>query len=239
MGLRLCPSLLQLHAECSVVCAACNLGFDIGVSSDVGHEVRDVLNLSDLQTEVFMGSINVFAVGGALIASCLSDRIGRRRAFAVAALVFELGVGLMAFASGYPSLMLGRAIVGLGVGFGLAVDPVYIAEISPPEERGRLVTWSEVATNVGILIGFMTGFMFGGLEREIAWRFMLGMGGVLPIVMLLLVWLVMPESPRWLVQKGRLEEARQVLQLVGEADTTAAIGRMQVSSCPARPELAW
>ena len=62
--------------------------------------------------------------------------------------------------------MGGRTIVGLGVGFGLAVDPLYIAEISPAKYRGRLVTWSEIATNVGILLGFIMGFAYSGLDRS-------------------------------------------------------------------------
>ena len=56
--------------------------------------------------------------------------------------------------------MCGRFVTGLGVGLGLAIDPVYIAEVSPPKHRGRLVTWSETATNVGILLGFVSGFGF-------------------------------------------------------------------------------
>ena len=121
-----------------------NLGFDIGISSDVGLEVQEMMVLDDFQTEIFMGSINFFAIAGSFAASFLADWLGRRRAFAIAALGFLVGVSLTALAQSYAFLMIGRAIVGVGVGFGLAVDPVYIAEISPPSERGRLVTWSEI-----------------------------------------------------------------------------------------------
>ena len=114
---------LYLFAGCAAL-NSCNLGFDIGVSSDVALELQDVLGLSDFQTEFFMGAINLFAIIGSLMASFMSDWLGRRRAFAVAAVGFEIGIILMATSQSYAVLMVGRAIVGLGVGFGLAVDPV-------------------------------------------------------------------------------------------------------------------
>ena len=107
--------------------------------------------------------------------------------------------------------MLGRVLIGLGCGFGFAVDPVYIAEISPPHARGRLVTWSEIGTNIGILIGWCAGYALKDLEADRSWRAMLGTGCVLPVVMLFLVAFVMPESPRWLVRMGRQAEAKAVL----------------------------
>ena len=215
-----------LFAGCAAL-NSCNLGFDIGVSSAVGLEVQENLDLTDGQTELFMGWINLCAIVGSLAASFLSDWMGRRRAFAVAAVGFEIGVVVMATARSYDVLMLGRSLVGLGVGFGLPVDPVYIAEIAPPGQRGRLVTWSEIATNIGINLGFICGAAFSGVDRSVGWRLMLAMGGVLPLVMLVLVKFVMPESPRWLIQKGRVEEARGVLELTGEADLDAAVGRIQ------------
>ena len=75
--------------------------------------------------------------------------------------------------------MCGRFVTGLGVGLGLAIDPVYIAEVSPPKHRGRLVTWSETATNVGILLGFVSGFAFRN-AGEVGWRAMLRWGAVIP-----------------------------------------------------------
>jgi MFS family permease len=201
------------------ICAAlnsCNLGFDIGVNTSAGQLLQDAnsLGLSNTQLEIFNGSLNFFAALGAIAASAISDRYGRRRGFIVAAIGFIIGVLLMAFAQTYSFLMFGRVFVGLGVGFGLAIDPIYIAEISPAKHRGRLVTWSEIATNVGILIGFASGLVFNKVQPDSAWRLMFAIGTIMPVTLIVLVLCVMPESPRWLMKEGREAEARDVLALI-------------------------
>jgi len=137
--------------------------------------------------------------------------VGRRGTFALASVSFIAGIAWTVGSHSFASLCGGRAVMGLGVGFGLAIDPLYIAEVSPPLFRGQLVTWSETATNVGILLGFFSGFATRNMNDDVAWRLMLSLGIVLPVVLLALVALVMPESPRWLVKVGRVAEAEAVL----------------------------
>ncbi len=202
-----------------VSCAAlnsCNLGYDIGVNTSVAKLLKDgdSLALSDRQLEIFMGSINLFAAVGAIFASTISDRFGRRGAFIVAAVGFIFGVLLQAVANSYTTLMAGRVFVGLGVGFGLAIDPIYIAEISPSRHRGRLVTWSELAINVGIVFGFASGLVFYDVEPDLAWRLMFSCGIILPTLLIYFVINIMPESPRWLISNGREDEAKLVLEKV-------------------------
>ena len=153
------------------------------------------MNLSDLQLELFFGIFGLAAMLGAAVAYTASDGLGRRKAFACTSVTFIIGVLWTATATSYPSLMMGRFVTGLGVGLGLAIDPVYIAEVSPPKHRGRLVTWSETATNVGILLGFVSGFAFRD-AGEAGWRAMLALGAVIPSVLLVLVFTFMPVRAR-------------------------------------------
>ncbi|KAL7540789.1 hypothetical protein ACHAXR_010389 [Thalassiosira sp. AJA248-18] len=203
----------KLFAFCAAL-NSCNLGYDIGVNTGAGMLVQNSLGLSDLQVEIFMGSLNLFAMLGALTSNWISDKLGRRWAFRIAAIGFIFGTVIQSGAGGYASLMFGRSFVGLGVGFGLAVDPVYISEISQAAHRGQLVTWSEIATNVGIVLGFMSGLVFSGVDDDVAWRLMFSLGAVLPCFVIYFATFVMPESPRWLVSKGRDAEAKEVLKMV-------------------------
>ena len=190
----------------------CQLGYDIGVNSGVGiHLVDGSLQMTDLQVEAFMGCFSWASMVGALSASSVSDRVGRRGTFVVASVSFIIGILWTVCSTSLPSLLIGRAVMGLGVGSGLAIDPLYISEVSPPEFRGQLVTWSETATNAGILLGFLFGFATRHMDDDVAWRLMLSLGMILPAVVIVLVATVMPESPRWLIRAGRSQEAEAVL----------------------------
>jgi MFS family permease len=91
---------------------------------------------------------------------------------------------------------------------------VYISEISQAAHRGQLVTWSEIATNIGIVLGFLSGLVFSTVDENVAWRLMFSLGAILPCFVIYFSTFVMPESPRWLVAKNREGEAREVLKKV-------------------------
>lgn len=207
----------KVFALCAAV-NSCNLGFDIGVSTSVGTLIQEDFALSDFQREIFVGSLNFFAIFGAFLSNVFSDRYGRRQTFIMAAIGFIFGIIVESLAPSFGVLIFGRIFVGLGVGIGIAVDPVYISEISPAKHRGNLVTWSEIAINMGIVLGFSMGIFFADIETGAQWRIMLAMGMILPSIMIFLVINVMPESPRWLVQKYREEEAKVVLEQVYPPD---------------------
>lgn len=207
-----------LHAtKVFALCAAvnsCNLGFDIGVSTSVGSLVQDDFDLSDFEREIFVGSLNFFAIFGAFFSNWFSDRYGRRQTFIVAAIGFILGIIVESLAPNFGILLFGRIFVGLGVGIGMAIDPVYISEISPAKHRGYLVTWSEIAINVGIVLGFSMGIFFADLNTGAQWRIMLAMGMIMPSIMIFLVINIMPESPRYLVSIKKDAEAKVVLEQI-------------------------
>lgn len=112
-----------IYAMCAAV-NSCNLGFDIGVNTNAGVRIQQDFGLTDVQVEIFVGSINFWSMFGALLAHYITDRYGRRRSFIVAAIGFIAGVIVMAIAWNYTILMIGRVFVGLGVGFGLAVRTI-------------------------------------------------------------------------------------------------------------------
>lgn len=91
---------------------------------------------------------------------------------------------------------------------------MYISEISPAAYRGHLVTWAEVALNGGIILGFLSGIVFAGIDDSSEWRYMIGLGAAIPVIMIFLAAFVMPESPRWLVQKAKHDKAARILQKI-------------------------
>ena len=163
-----------------------NLGYDIGVMAGAALRVQENWSLSDVKVEVLVGILNACAIAGAAVAHYVVDRLGRRRTFTVSSAVFIVGVLGMACSVNYAMLLLFRVITGLGVGVGLSVDPVYIAEVAPPHARGALVSWSEIAINVGILLGFVAAWCFADVGSDTAWRAMLALGAILPSVLFVL-----------------------------------------------------
>ena len=101
------------------------------------------LVFTELQRELFIGSLNFWAMFGALLAQSISDRFGRRMTFVIAAVGFNLGILIMILSHSLETLLVGRTFIGWGIGIGLSIDPLFIAEITPAQHRGMLVTWSE------------------------------------------------------------------------------------------------
>ena len=212
------PSLRLLVATGCAALNSANLGFDIGVIGGAAVFIVQDFTLSEVETEVLMGVLNFCAIIGAAVSHVLTDRYGRCRTFAISSVVFIVGVTLMASAPSYGPLLLGRVITGIGTGFGFAIDPLYISEISPKHYRGRLVTASEIGLNVGIILGFVADYAFRGLPPSSAWRSMLGAGLIMPLFIVVLSATVMPESPRWLVAHGRRDEAAVTLAKLHGSD---------------------
>ncbi|KAJ8600261.1 hypothetical protein CTAYLR_002018 [Chrysophaeum taylorii] len=208
MNARSSPRVgLYVYALTSIAALnSMNLGFDIGVFPDAALRVQEEWGLSDAQLETLVGVLELAAICGAASAHVVNDRKGRRATFVASCCAFILGVGGMCFSTSYGELFAFRVCTGIGVGVGFSVDPVYIAEIAPPHHRGELVTWSEVAVNLGIVTGFVAAYALG------SWRLMLACGLPAPCLLTALTLTVMPESPKWLMAHGRLEEAKRVLE---------------------------
>jgi sugar porter (SP) family MFS transporter len=194
---------------------------DIGVMSGASLYIQKDLNITDVQLEVLMGILNVYSLFGSFAAGRTSDWIGRRYTIVLAAVIFFAGAFLMGFAVNYGMLMFGRFVAGIGVGYALMIAPVYTAEVSPASARGFLTSFPEVFINFGILLGYVSNYAFARLPLHLCWRVMFGIGAV-PSVALTFMVLGMPESPRWLVMKGRLADAKVVLDKTSDTPEEAA-----------------
>jgi sugar porter (SP) family MFS transporter len=183
-------------------------GFDTGIISGAFIFINDEFVMSPLIEGVIMSGAMAGAALGAAVGGQLADRLGRRRLILVGAGVFFLGSFTMAVAPNVPVLVAGRLIDGVAIGFASIVGPLYISEIAPPRIRGALTSLNQLMVTVGILSSYFVNYAFAGAG---AWRWMLG-AGMVPAVVLAIGMLKMPESPRWLLEHGREDEARAVLR---------------------------
>ncbi|XVF01968.1 hypothetical protein REPUB_Repub04eG0135300 [Reevesia pubescens] len=191
------------------------LGYDVGVMSGAIIFIQEDLKITEVQEEVLVGILSIVSLLGSLAGGRTSDIIGRKWTMAFAAVVFQIGAAIMAFAPSFQVLMIGRVLAGVGIGFGVMIAPVYIAEISPTIDRGSLTSFPEIFINLGILLGYVSNYAFSGLSVHTNWRVMLAVG-ILPSVFIGFALFIIPESPRWLVMQNRVEEARSVLLKTNE-----------------------
>ncbi|KAL6639302.1 hypothetical protein ACP70R_023032 [Stipagrostis hirtigluma subsp. patula] len=197
-------------------------GYNIGVMSGASLYFKKDLEITDVQLEILMGIIYLYSFVGSFPAGWMSDWIGRRHTIACTAGIFIVGALLKGFAVNYAMLMAGQFVAGIGVAYAVTVVPMYNAEISPASDRGFLTSFPETFANLGVLLGYVSNYAFSGLPLYLgSWRVMLGLGGA-PSVLLAVMVLGMPESPRWLVMKGRLADAKAVLAKITGTPEEAA-----------------
>jgi sugar porter (SP) family MFS transporter len=192
------------------------LGFDATVISGVVPFIREYFSLSgtsgDLKLGFAVSSLGWGAMAGNALAGALSDRFGRRRVLLGTALLFVFSSLLAASATTFPSFVAARIVGGLAVGGAILIAPVYIAEIAPAHKRGSLVSLNQLMIVIGISASFFSNYFLLGVGEH-NWRWMLGVQMVPALLYFTLLWFV-PESPRWLLLKGRDEAALQVLARV-------------------------
>lgn len=192
------------------------LGYDVGVMSGAIIFIKEDLKITEVQQEVLVGILSIISLFGSLAGGKTSDVLGRKWTIALAAIVFQAGAAIMTLAPSFAVLIIGRLLAGVGIGFGVMIAPLYIVEISPSVARGSLTSFPEIFINLGILLGYISNYAFSRLPAHINWRVMLGVG-ILPSVFIALALFVIPESPRWLVMQGRIDEARLVLSKTNES----------------------
>jgi sugar porter (SP) family MFS transporter len=182
-------------------------GYDTGVISGALLFIRQDFELTSFLEGIIVSFLLVGAMVGALSGGPLSDRIGRRPTTLLAAIIFGVGAVAVAFAPSVAFIILGRFLLGLGVGLASMIVPLYIAEIAPASRRGALVSLNQLMITIGILLSYIVGVLFTPIE---GWRYMFGVA-IIPALVLGIGMFSLPESPRWLFEHGRVDKAREVL----------------------------
>ena len=199
------------------------MGFDASVISGVVKFIEPEFNLTEIELGWSVASLTLTATLAMLAAGPLSDRIGRRRVLKYAAVLFAISAIGSALAPSFLILVIARMIGGVGVGASLIIAPMYIAEISPPELRGRMVSFNQLNIVIGISVAFFTNYLILQLGKSDAswalslgfekwnWRWMLGLE-TLPAILYFAGLYFVPRSPRWLCMKGEFDEAMAVMK---------------------------
>ena len=183
-------------------------GYDTGIISGALLQITKDFGIAEGWKQVIAASILVGAVVGALTCSWLSEGRGRKGTLVMLAVVFAVGSLWCALSPNPVVLSLGRLVLGFAVGGATQTAPMYIAELSPPKFRGRLVLAFQIAIGVGIVIATVV-----GASEAIVWRYSIGAAAVPALIMLGLL-LRLPESPRWLVKREDRDRARTELERV-------------------------
>src|SRR5215813_5535614 len=187
-------------------------GFDTAVINGAIVFIKQQFGLTDSQTEIAASSLLLGCVIGASAAAFTSDRFGRKRVLIGAAALFTLSSIGAALPRNLIEFSVARLVGGIAIGIASTLSPLYIAEISPAQKRGLLVSLNQLAIVSGILLSYSVNYLLTGAGPA-NWRWMFASAS-LPSVAFLLTLLFIPESPRWLVQKGREQEALHFLKQI-------------------------
>src|SRR6266571_8687179 len=192
-------------------------GFDTVVISGAIDFLQRLYQLTPFWKGFTVSAALIGTILGSMFAGIPGDQFGRRDSLRVMAILYVVSALGCALAWNWPALVFSRFIGGLGIGGSSVLGPMYIAEIAPASWRGRLVGIFQFNVVSGILLAYLSNFFVGTqhLRIEDEWRWKFGVAA-LPAALFLTLLFTIPRSPRWLVKKQRINEAREVLRLSGE-----------------------
>lgn len=220
-GGRLTPFLIR----CTLIAGLGGLlfGFDTAVIAGANDAIQKLFRLTAGELGFVVASALFGTVIGALASGKPGDRYGRRDSLKILGVLFFISAVGCALAWSVSSLVAFRIIGGLGIGGSSVLAPMYLAEIAPARWRGRLVGFFQFNIVFGILLAYLSNYLLGlaGLGAA-EWRWKLGVNAI-PAALFFFTLFLIPRSPRWLAKQGRVEEARQVLQAVGEEQVEAEL----------------
>ncbi len=206
-------------------------GYDTAVISGTTEIVGRQFGLSDLNVGWYVGCALIGSIFGVTVAGSLSDYLGRKLTMFISAVLFSVSAIGCAVCGGFSALVAYRIIGGIGIGVVSIVSPIYISEISPASHRGRLVSLYQLAVTVGFLLAYLANWLidrnagasadaslWARMFNSESWRGMLGSETV-PALLFLLIIPFIPESPRWLITRGRAGKATSILtRIYGDPD---------------------
>jgi sugar porter (SP) family MFS transporter len=194
-------------------------GFDTGVISGTVIFLQDAKGwaLTDSQLGGVTTAVLLGAVLGCLISGKVTDIFGRKKIIILTSAIFMGGAVLSGSAPDVHFLIISRLCLGIGIGIASFSVPLYIAEISPARNRGALVTINQLMITVGILVSYITDYWIANDADPFSWRLMFHIGFI-PGLTLFIGMFFLPETPRWLISKGRYEEGAEVLKKVEDPD---------------------
>ncbi|MBY0435362.1 MAG: sugar porter family MFS transporter, partial [Cyclobacteriaceae bacterium] len=202
-------------------------GFDTAVISGVEKSIQQLWSLSTSAHGFTVASALIGTVIGSLIAGAPAEKYGRKKVLQAIGLLYVVTSLVTALTSSWLPFVIFRFLGGIGVGASSVVGPMYISEISPAKSRGKLVALFQFNVVSGILIAFISNYLLNGISEE-SWRWMLGVQAIPSLIFFVMVFVV-PESPRWLMKQHREEEAKKVLNEIGEEDTAQAMNSIRQS----------
>jgi sugar porter (SP) family MFS transporter len=202
-------------------------GFDTAVISGVEKSIQQLWSLDSFSHGFTVAAALIGTVIGSLIAGGPSEKYGRKRMLQAIGLLYVVTSLVTALTNAWLPFVIFRMLGGVGVGASSVVGPMYISEIAPAHNRGRLVALFQFNVVSGILIAFVSNYLLSDLGEE-SWRWMLGVQA-LPSLMFLILAFTVPESPRWLTLHKREDEARAVLLQTGEPEPDVALQGIRAS----------
>ncbi len=202
-------------------------GYDTAVISGTISQVTDQFSLDSMSAGWYVGCALIGSIAGVAVAGVLGDKLGRRKAMVVAAMLFSASAIGCAICGGFNELVGWRIVGGIGMGIASIICPLYISELAAAQYRGRLVSLYQLAITIGFVGAYIVNYflleyslsgasaegLFGKILVAEAWRGMLGME-TLPALIFFLIIFCIPESPRWLMAHGSDARALRVLDRV-------------------------
>lgn len=202
-------------------------GYDTAVISGAIGPIQRYFDLSSFETGWAVSNVAIGCIIGAFASGVVAARLGRKKTLIIAALLFTISAIGAALATTFYWFIVYRFIGGIAVGLASAVSPMYMSEVSPKSLRGRALSMQNIAIVFGQVVIFVVNYLIakGATDAwltEVGWRVMIG-SEVLPCILFCLIVFFIPESPRWLVMKGRDQEALKTLSRIGGPDYAKSV----------------